>query len=132
MDEIITNIKQYLSILNPNISEVTTDLIDFVINEVLDRVLLYLNRQDIPSNLERILANIINTNLNKAQNNINNDGNNEQVITSISDNGQSVSYANEVKNYFVASSDNELFSGFTTLLNRYRRIKVVNTRNDEK
>lgn len=132
MDEIITNIKQYLSILNPNISEVTTDLIDFVIGEVLDRVLLYLNRQDIPSNLERILANIINTNLNKAQNNINNDGNNEQVITSISDNGQSVSYANEVKNYFVASSDNELFSGFTTLLNRYRRIKVVNTRNDEK
>lgn len=132
MDEIITNIKQYLNILNPNISGVSTDLIDFVIGEVLDRVLLYLNRQDIPSNLERILANIINTNLNKAQNNINNNGNNEQVITSISDNGQSISYSNEVKNYFVSSSDNELFGGFTTLLNRYRRVKVVNTRNDEK
>lgn len=132
MDEIITNIKQYLSILNLDISEVSTDLIDFVIGEVLDRVLLYLNRQDIPPNLERILANIINTNLNKAQNNMNNNGDIEQAITSISDNGQSVTYSNEVKNYFVTASDNELFGGFTSLLNRYRRVKVVNTRNDEK
>lgn len=131
MTEIITNIKEYLLIINPSISEVGTELIDFVIDEVLDRIQLYLNTNNIPPKLERILANIINTNLVKAQNNIRNDGNVEQTIVSISDNGQSISYSNEIKNYFVCTSDNELFSGFTTLLNRYRRVKVVNTEHND-
>jgi len=131
MTEIITNIKEYLLIINPSISEVGTELIDFVIDEVLDRIQLYLNTNNIPPKLERILANIINTNLIKAQNNTRNDGNVEQTIVSISDNGQSISYSNEIKNYFVCASDNELFSGFTALLNRYRRVKVVNTEHND-
>lgn len=130
MDDIIAKIKEYLEIINPDI-DTTTDLVDFVINEVLDRVQLYLNSDTIPSKLERILANIVNTGLTKAQASISNNGEVDQVITSISDNGQSISYANEVKRYFTTASDEELFSGFTGLLSRYRRVKVVYPANNE-
>lgn len=132
MDDAISNIKQYLDIINPNISELDINLLDFIISEVLDRVLLYLNRNDIPHNLERILANIINTNINKVQNNINNQEVVGQAITSISDNGQTISFSNELKNYFVSTADNELLSGFAGLLAVYRRVKVVNSRDNDK
>lgn len=125
MDDIIAKIKEYLHIINPSIVIEGNDLLDFVIGEVLDRVQLYLNSDTIPTRLERILANIVNTGFTKAQASISNNGEIDQVITSISDNGQSISYANEVKKYFTNATDEELFSGFTYLLNRYRRVKVV-------
>jgi hypothetical protein len=131
MDEIIAKIKEYLHIINPSL-DVTTDLVDFVINEVLDRVQLYLNSDTIPTRLERILANIVNTGLTKANASISNNGEVDQVITSISDNGQSISYANEVKKYFTNATDEELFSGFTCLLSRYRRVKVVYPKNNDR
>lgn len=123
MDEIIAKIKEYLLIINPNVED--DDLLDFVIGEVIDRVQLYLNSDTIPTRLERILANIVNTGLAKANASISNNGEVDQVITSISDNGQSISYANEVRKYFTTASDEELFTGFTALLSRYRRVKVV-------
>lgn len=123
MDEIIAKIKEYLHIINPNAED--DDLLDFVIGEVIDRVQLYLNSDTIPTRLERILANIVNTGLAKANASISNNGEVDQVITSISDNGQSISYANEVKQYFSTATDDELFSGFAGLLSRYRRVKVV-------
>ena len=49
----------------------------------------------------------------------------DQAISSVSDNGQSVSYSNEVKNYLASTEDNELFAGFAKLLAPYRRINVV-------
>lgn len=131
MDEIIAKIKEYLHIINPSITIDGNDLLDFVIGEVLDRVQLYLNSDTIPTRLERILANIVNTGLTKAQASISNNGEVDQVITSISDNGQSISYANEVRKYFTTASDEELFSGFTGLLSRYRRVKVVYPANNE-
>ena len=131
MDDIIAKIKEYLHIINPSIVIEGNDLLDFVIGEVLDRVQLYLNSDTIPTRLERILANIVNTGFTKAQASISNDGEIDQVITSISDNGQSISYANEVRKYFTNATDEELFSGFTGLLNRYRRVKVVYPKNND-
>ena len=131
MDETVEKIKEYLEIINPNYKEIerNEDLLDFVILEVLDRVQLYLNSETIPSKLDRILAKIVNTGLIKCLNERQSlkEGNTEieQVVTSISDNGQSISYSNEVKKYFATASDEELFSGFTSLLSRYRRVKVV-------
>ena len=124
MDEIIAKIKEYLHIINPSI-DVTTDLVDFVIREVLDRVQLYLNSDTIPTRLERILANIVNTGLVKANASITNGGDVDQAVKSISDNGQSITYADGIKQYFTSTSDEELFSGFSALLSRYRRVKVV-------
>lgn len=131
MDDIIAKIKEYLHIINPNIPIQDNDLLDFVIGEVIDRVQLYLNSDTIPTRLERILANIVNTGFTKAENSKANDGEVDQVITSISDNGQSISYANEVRKYFTTASDEELFTGFTSLLSRYRRVKVVYPKNND-
>ena len=132
MDDIIASIKKYLKIINKNINTIEKDnegLLDFAIGEVLDRVQLYLNSETIPTKLERILANIVNTGLKKCLKDIeiSSEDNTavDQVVTSISDNGQSISYANEVTKYFTTVSDEELFTGFTGLLSRYRRVKVV-------
>lgn len=138
MDDIIANIKKYLKIINKNIDDIEKEnagLVDFAIEEVLDRVQLYLNSETIPTKLERILANIVNTGLKKCLKEIeisNEDSTAvDQVVTSISDNGQSISYANEVTKYFSTASDEELFTGFTSLLSRYRRIKVVYPKTDD-
>lgn len=128
MDAIITRIKEYLLILNPNIED--NELLDFVINEVIERVQLYLNSETIPTKIERILAKIINTGLKKTLNE-QNSNDVDHAINSVSDNGQSISYANEVTRYFTTVSDEELFTGFTALLSRYRRIKVVYPSNNE-
>lgn len=124
------NIKKYLFIINEKAQKVeksNPDLLDFVINEVMDRVKLYLNSEKIPQVLERILAKIVSTGLTKTLKDMELSKENEtdHVITSISDNGQSISFSNEVTKYFVNASDEELFTGFTGVLNRYRRIKVV-------
>ena len=130
MDEIIAKIKEYLNIINPSIDD--DELLDFVIGLVLDRIQLYLNSEIIPSKLERIIADIVNTGYDKAKTSKSNNGKTDQAISSISDNGQSISYANEVKNYFATATDNELFSGFSGLLSRYRRVKVVYPTNNER
>ena len=133
MDDITAKIREYLTIINPNTSEMSDDLINFSIAEVIDRVQLYLNSDTIPTKTERILANIVNTGLLKAKKQIelSDNGEIDRAINSISDNGQSISYANEVTKYFTTASDEELFSGFSSLLSRYRRIKVVYPKNDE-
>ncbi len=123
MDTTIENIKKYLAIINPDFKD--NDLLEFIIYEVLDRVQLYLNTEQIPTKIERILAQIINTSLKKCLNNMELSTEVDKAISSVSDNGQSVSYANEITRYFTTASDEEIFSGFTSLLSRHRRIKVV-------
>lgn len=138
MDETNAKIKQYLKLLVDNFDEIdqnNTGLLDFVIGEVIDRVLLYLNCQTIPERLERILANVVNTGLTRCLKAIERTKEGtadvDRAVSSISDNGQSISYANEVTRYFTTVSDEELFTGFTALLSRYRRVKVVYPRNNE-
>ena len=134
MDETIAMIKKYLRIINTE--TIDKEIIDFAIGEVLDRVQLYLNSETIPTKLERILANIVNTGLKKSLKDIeiSSEDNTavDRVVTSISDNGQSISYANEVTKYFTTVSDEELFTGFTGLLSRYRRVNVVYPKINEK
>lgn len=138
MDELIANIRKYLKIINKNIENIEKEnegLVDFAIDEVLDRVQLYLNSDTVPTKLERILARIVNNGLKKCLKEIEiskeDDTAVDQVVTSISDNGQSISYANEVINYFTTASDEELFTGLSSLLSRYRRIKVVYPKDNE-
>lgn len=138
MDEIIANVKKYLKIINKNIDNIEKEnegLVDFAIGEVLDRVQLYLNSETIPTKLERMLANVVDTGLRKCLKKIkiSKEDNTavDQAISSISDNGQSISYANEVTKYFTTATDEELFTGFSALLSRYRRIKVVYPKNNE-
>lgn len=124
-------IKRYLSILNKNLDNIDNKLVDFTIDEVLDRVEVYLNTDTINKNLTRIIAKIINTGLTKAVREVemSQDGDMtvDRAVSSISDNGQSISYSNEITRYFANVTDEELFTGFHSLLNRYRRIKVVHS-----
>lgn len=137
MDELFAKVNSYLHIVNKNIDEIeqaNTGLIEFVIGEVADRVMLYLGCDTIPTKLERVMANIVNTGLTRCLKAIEltKEGATDvdRAVSSISDNGQSISYANEVTRYFTAASDEELFTGFTALLSRYRRVKVVHPKND--
>lgn len=138
MDELTAKIKANLKIINKNIDQIEQNnegLIDFVIGEVIDRVMLYLYSNTIPSKLERILANIVNTGLTRCQKAIERTKEGaldvDRAISSISDNGQSIAYANEVTRYFTTASDEELFTGVTTLLSRYRRVNVVYPKTNE-
>ena len=138
MDEFNAKIKAYLKIINKNVDEIEQNsegLIDFVIGEVIDRVKLYLNSETIPQQIERILANIVNTGLTRCQKTIERTKEGaldvDRAVSSISDNGQSISYANEVTRYFTTANDDELFTGFTALRSRYRRVKVVYPKSNE-
>ena len=138
MEEMTAKIKEYLKIVNKNLDIIEQNnygLIDFVIGEVSDRVMLYLNSETIPSKLERVLANVVNTGLTRCLKAIEltkeGAADVDRAISSVSDNGQSISYANEVTRYFTTASDEELFTGFTALLSRYRRVKVVYPKNNE-
>ena len=138
MDELTAKIKDYLKIVNKNVDEIEQNnegLIDFVIGSVADRVMLYLNSDTIPSKTERILANVVNTGLTQCLKAIERTKEGtvdvDRAISGVSDNGQSISYANEVTRYFTTVSDEELFTGVAPLLNRYRRVKVVYPKNNE-
>lgn len=130
----IANIKKYLKTINSSFSTIDSEVMNFAITEVLDRVQLYLNSETIPTKLERILANIVNTGLKRCLTNIelSKEDNTtvDRVVTSISDNGQSIQYSNEVTRYFSTVSDEELFTGFIPLMSRYRRVKVVHPKTD--
>ncbi len=120
-----TTITGYVTAINETAALGTSAaLLSYVIDEVADRVLLYLNRTDLPNNTLRVVARIVSNIFNQTYNATASTAA-ESAISSMSDNGQSISYSNEVKNYLASAEDNELFAGFSKVLARYRRINVV-------
>ena len=116
-----TRIKNYAKLLNSRIED--GELLDFVTLEVLDRVLVYLNDNTLEQKLERIVARIVSGVFAESQES--SDGELSHNISSISDNGQTISYSEKVKSYLVSTDDEELFSGFSKLLAPYRRVNVA-------
>ena len=116
-----TRIKEYAKLLNDKIED--GDLLDFVTLEVKDRVLVYLNDDELDAKLERIVARIISGVFTESLES--KDGELEHNISSVSDNGQTISYSYKVKSYLVSTDDSELFSGFSKLLAPYRRVNVA-------
>ena len=116
-----TRIKNYAKLLNSRIED--GELLDFVTLEVLDRVLVYLNDNTLDQKLERIVARIVSGVFAESQES--SDGELSRNISSISDNGQTISYSEKVKSYLVSTDDEELFSGFSKLLAPYRRVNVA-------
>ena len=116
-----TRIKTYAKLLNSRIED--GELLDFVTLEVLDRVLVYLNDDSLDQKLERIVARIVSGVFAESQES--SDGELSRNISSISDNGQTISYSEKVKSYLVSTDDEELFSGFSKLLAPYRRVNVA-------
>ena len=116
-----TRIKNYAKLLNSRIED--GELLDFVTLEVLDRVLVYLNDNTLDQKLERIVARIVSGVFTESLES--KDGELEHNISSVSDNGQTISYSDKVKSYLVSTDDSELFSGFSKLLAPYRRVNVA-------
>ena len=114
-------IKEYAKLLNDKIKD--GDLLDFVTLEVKDRVLVYLNDEVLDTKLERIVARIVSGVFTESLES--KDGELEHNISSVSDNGQTISYSDKVKSYLVSTDDSELFSGFSKLLAPYRRVNVA-------
>lgn len=120
MEEQKTRIKNYITLLNDD--TISQDLLNFFVDSTIDRILVYCNRQDLPVQLERVVAQmidkVINHHVDKATNG-------DTFVSSISDNGQSINYSNEIKQYYNSLSDSDLMEGYITLLNRFRRANVV-------
>ncbi len=116
-----TRIKEYAKLLNDKIED--GDLLNFVTLEVKDRVLVYLNDEILDTKLERIVARIVSGVFTESLES--KDGELEHNISSVSDNGQTISYSDKVKSYLVSTDDSELFSGFSKLLAPYRRVNVA-------
>ena len=116
-----TRIKEYAKLLNDKI--VDGDLLDFVTLEVIDRALVYLNDDELDTKLERIVARIVSGIFAESSNN--SSGDLAHDIKSISDNGQTITYSDQVKSYLISKDDEELFSGFSKLLAPYRRVNVA-------
>ena len=114
-------IEQYARTLNSNIPASSDATLDFVVDEVADRVMIYLNAPTINPVLNRVIARIVVGVYNKSAAEKTNAGGEERAVKSISDNGQSISYGDEAKHYLATATDDEIFSGFETILKRYRR-----------
>ncbi|MDL2235449.1 hypothetical protein LJC07_04745 [Christensenellaceae bacterium OttesenSCG-928-L17] len=123
-----TNITDQIAEIEKNVlvinkTAVEDELLTYVVGETVDRVLRYLNRKDLPNDLLKIIARIASGVYNQTNANVTNDGA-DTAISSISDNGQSISYADKTKNYLASVDDGEIFAGFTKLLAPYRRVNV--------
>lgn len=120
-------IEQYAKLLNSNIPEPGDATLDFIVDEVADRVMIYLNANSIDPILDRVLARIVVGVFNKAVAEKTNTGGEAREVKQISDNGQSVTYGDEAKNYLASATDADIFSGFETILKRYRRADCGNS-----
>ena len=118
----LSRIKNYAKTLNPKIEN--EGLLDFAIEDCVGRVLLYLSEDVLAENLERIVASIVSMNYVRLAN-FSASGENEYAISSVSDNGQSVSYSTSPKQTLLTARDDEIFLGFEAILKNHRRINVV-------
>ncbi len=122
--EFVATVISNTKIINSAIDD--DELLEYVAEEVVDRVLLYLNCPDdgISPRLGRVVARIVNGVF--IQSVAEKDSATpEMEVSSVSDNGQSISYSGKVKTYLATADDQEIFGGFTKLLAPYRRMDVV-------
>lgn len=119
-DEQKTRITGYVTTLSDEVAE--GELLDLVVDEVADRVLLYLNEETIAEKLERVIAQVIVSVYKRTQADSAGTG---QSVSTVSDNGQSITYRVSPAQYLATSKDQELFTGFERLLSPYRRVHVI-------
>lgn len=149
MDEIIAGIKEKVLALYPTILAdlgITDDQLEAIVENVVDRALVYMNRDQLVHRFEKDLVDY-------PQNQSVNDDfwacykyypipprlyntlakvsfetaktmgaqaeDDSKEIKSLSDGQQSVSYGTEMVNFFASSDDSKVFSGSLDLLKRY-------------
>lgn len=122
MDQ-IGRIEAYVRLFNKDIPSEEQELLEYSIKSVIDRTCLFLRVCKLDQKYERIVADVVSGIFNKYHQDKAN-GPVAQVQT-LSDNGQSITYATEMRNFLLTASDDELFSGAINILKPYRKVKVV-------
>ncbi len=141
MDEALINrIEANVLVLSPDTPE--DDFLTYIVNEVIDRVLVYTNREQlvarylrdlenyseddsiwdsydypIPRVLERVISGIVVSSIKTVQSKRTAK---QGSVASMSDNGQSVSFNKELQAYMYTSDDTEVFAGTTKILDKFR------------
>jgi len=135
MDDISASIKDYALTIDTTLDE-DDELLNFVVESVIDRALIYTNRYQlvedyeddndntspIPTQMERVLADVVvrtyktMVERNTADNN---------AIKSIKDNGQEVAYSDQMKSYLNGSRDTDIFAGAEEILKRFRIPDII-------
>lgn len=132
MDDVKLKIKEAVLVLFPKAGE-NTELLNYVVSEVLFRTLLYLNYPtdyDFKKWNERfnpVIARAVMGVYTKSTEE-QSSGTVEAGIASLSDNGQSISYKDTAKQYLATATDNELFGSLAAVLKPYRRVHVISKR----
>lgn len=142
MDDIKERILEYVLTIDPTLDDdELDDLVAYTLDEVVDRVLAYTNRYQlvdqyeldledetldeddyvlpIPVELERVIARTV-VNAYKSYEAA---GTNEQGVSSMTDNGQSVTYKGVLS--YMSQPDDEVFKGSIALLNKFRLPSVI-------
>lgn len=160
MDEIVTRIQEYVEVIYPTIKvdlSIDDPYLEFLVNDVVDRALIYMNRDQlvrqyeedvadyaitdktdeseryydfwrdydkypIPPRLERILAKTV---VGVAKTVIDNNKADIGRVEKVKDQGQEVTFKNELTSYLSSGSDSDIFSGSLVMLDRYRLGKVI-------
>ena len=117
-----TRIVNYAKTLNSKIEN--EDLLDFAIEDCAGLVLLYLGEKKLDVSLERIISSMVAMNYARLID-FSKTGEVKQAISSVSDNGQSVSYSLDQKRTLTTAQDDVIFLGFESILKNYRRICVI-------
>jgi hypothetical protein len=142
MDDIIGRIKEYALVFNSNLEE--GDLLDLIVEEIVDRVLIYTNRQQfvagyeedivditveedeyiypIPLVLEKPIARVVVQVYRTFDDNL--EG---KDVKSIKDQGQSITFSDEVQSYLSDKSDTEIFMSIKSMLDKFRVPTIVET-----
>lgn len=123
MDKLIESrnkIKEYIMMLKPDIENSGSD---FYIEELIERVLSYINRKELPETLYRTLAKsyVEQEKLIKAYNEAE-----HGEVASVSDNGQSISYKSKKESMDIENIKNNVLNNIESILDQYKKkIKVV-------
>jgi hypothetical protein len=150
MDDVIARIEGYVTTLYPDIlteTGISADQLTYYITDVVDRALIYMNRDQlvvqyeedlvdydtdddiwdyydypIPPRLERTLANVV---VGVVRTIVKRLASDTREVTKVKDQGQEVTFGEKLTNYLTSSNDSEVFTGSLTLLDKYTLGKVL-------
>ena len=116
MEENKVRIREYLKQIKES-----NNIKDFDIEELIERVLIYINRKTLPKELERALARHL---IQREEDKLMLANSETGEIASMSDNGQSVTFKSINENKLIKDYDEYLLNGLEPLLDKYRVVKV--------
>lgn len=118
-------VKEYIKVLNDDIA--LKEECNFKVEELIERVLVYINKKELPETLYRTLAKayVEQEELIKAYKEAE-----HGEVASVSDNGQSISYKSKKESISIENIKENILNNMQSILDQYRsKIRVVGEEN---